>query len=166
MPCAVLLFFLTGLSFEIKRIIIAFWALVKREIKIFLKNFTGGGVRAPRPTGGYKRCGKTGRCRHRPLRRGTRGMVQDRAGRENPALRGVTRGAAKRADVGIGPYGWVQGVWCKTGRAGRTLPYKRNTDWETSVRTGFAMTHRKKCDTSPAVEQGHPPLRTFSNRMS
>lgn len=86
MPCAVLLFFLTGLSFEIKRIIIAFWALVKREIKIFLKNFTGGGVRAPRPTGGYKRCGKTGRCRHRPLRVGTRSMVQDRAGRENPAL--------------------------------------------------------------------------------
>ena len=29
-----------------------------------------------------------------------------------------------------------------------------------------AMTHRKKCDTSPAGEQGHPPLRTFSNRMS
>ena len=37
-----LLFFLTGLSFEIKRIIIAFWALVKREIKIFLKNFREG----------------------------------------------------------------------------------------------------------------------------
>lgn len=47
-----------------------------------------------------------------------------------------------------------------------TLPYKRNTDCETSVRTGFAMTHRKKCDTSPAVEQRRPPLRTFSNRMS
>ena len=47
-----------------------------------------------------------------------------------------------------------------------TPPYKRNTDWETSVRTGFAMTHRKKCDTSPAGEQRRPPLRTFSNRMS
>lgn len=42
-----------------------------------------------------------------------------------------------------------------------TLPYKRNTDCETSVRTGFAMTHRKKCDTSPAGEQRRPPLRTF-----
>ena len=174
-----LLFFLTGLLFEIKRIIIAFGAFVKRENEKFLRKFwkgcgdtTGGGVRAPRPTkeiriatasartgfamthlqevwyksggssrrptpthrlpiecrrgrrprrpalpnallrfvgrraltplqvrykpggglgaarptGGYKRCGKTGRCRHRPLRGGTRSMVQDRsAGQFSPA---------------------------------------------------------------------------------
>ena len=30
----------------------------------------------------------------------------------------------------------------------------------------LAMTHRKKCDTSPAGEQGRPPLRTFFDRMS
>ena len=55
----------------------------------------------------------------------------------------------------------------RLGRRGEdTPPYKRNTDCETSVRTGFAMTHRKKCDTSPAGEQRRPPLRTFSDRMS
>ena len=88
-----LLFFLTGLSFEIKRIIIAFWAFVKREIENILRKFWGGerriatGAVRPRndivftrgavrrrgegtpPYGGYKRCGKTGRCRHRPLRK-------------------------------------------------------------------------------------------------
>ena len=76
-------------------------------------------MRAPRPTGGYKRCGKTGRCRHRPLRMGTRSMVQDRAGRENPALRGVTRGAAKRADVGIGPYEGYKGYGARP--SGRSI---------------------------------------------
>lgn len=55
----------------------------------------------------------------------------------------------------------------RPGRRGEgTPPYKRNTDCETSVRTGFAMIYRKKCDTSPAGEQRCPPLRTFSNRMS
>ena len=50
----------------------------------------------------------------------------------------------------------------RPGQRGEGTPlYKRNTDWETSVRTGFAMTHRKKCDTSPAGEQRRPPLRTF-----
>ena len=48
MPCAVLLFFLTGLSFEIKRIIIAFWAFVKREIENFSRNFGMGRYRLPR----------------------------------------------------------------------------------------------------------------------
>ena len=37
-----LLFFLTGLSFEIKRIIIAFWAFVKRETENFSRKFWGG----------------------------------------------------------------------------------------------------------------------------
>ena len=37
-----LLFFLTGLSFEIKRIIIAFWAFVKRENENILRKFWGG----------------------------------------------------------------------------------------------------------------------------
>ena len=93
--------------------------------------------------------------------------MQDRAGRENPALREVTRGAVKRADVGIGPYGGYKGYGARPGWRGEgTPPYKRNTDWETIVRTGFAMTHRKKCDTSPAGEQRRPPLRTFFDRMS
>lgn len=50
----------------------------------------------------------------------------------------------------------------RPGRRGEgTPPYKRNTDCETSGRTGFVMTHRKKCDTSPAGGQRCPPLRTF-----
>ena len=43
-----LLFFLTGLSFEIKRIIIAFWAFVKREIENILRNFGMGRYGLPR----------------------------------------------------------------------------------------------------------------------
>ena len=43
-----LLFFLTGLSFEIKRIIIAFWAFVKREIENILRNFGEGRGGLPR----------------------------------------------------------------------------------------------------------------------
>ena len=43
-----LLFFLTGLSFEIKRIIIAFWAFVKREIENFSRNFGMGRYGLPR----------------------------------------------------------------------------------------------------------------------
>ena len=39
MPCAALLFFLIGLSSEIKRIIIAFPAVVNTFLKIFLMNF-------------------------------------------------------------------------------------------------------------------------------
>lgn len=42
MPCAVLLFFLTGLSFEIKCIIIIFFAFVKRgRRRIFLRKSSG-----------------------------------------------------------------------------------------------------------------------------
>ena len=40
-----LLFFLTGLSFEIKRIIIAFWAFVKRGNENFLRKFWDGEIR-------------------------------------------------------------------------------------------------------------------------
>ena len=43
-----LLFFLTGLLFEIKRIIIAFWAFVKREIENILRNFGMGRYGLPR----------------------------------------------------------------------------------------------------------------------
>ena len=43
-----LLFFLTGLSFEIKRIIIAFWAFVKREIENILRKFGEGRGGLPR----------------------------------------------------------------------------------------------------------------------
>jgi hypothetical protein len=43
MPCAVLLFFLTGLPFEIKRIIIAFLAFVKRKIDLFEKILRAAG---------------------------------------------------------------------------------------------------------------------------
>ena len=47
----------------------------------------------------------------------------------------------------------------RPGRRGEgTPPYKRNTDCETSVRTGFAMTHRRKCDTSPAGDPCSRPL--------
>ena len=59
-----LLFFLTGLSFEIKRIIIAFWAFVKREIENILRKFGGGerriatGAARPRNDKGFcKKCG-------------------------------------------------------------------------------------------------------------
>lgn len=41
MPCAVLLFFLTGLSFEIKCIIIIFFAFVKRGAKKFFEKIFG-----------------------------------------------------------------------------------------------------------------------------
>lgn len=41
MPCAVLLFFLTGLSFEIKCIIIIFFAFVKRGSEEFFEKIFG-----------------------------------------------------------------------------------------------------------------------------
>ena len=47
---------------------------------------------APRPTECNKKCGKAGRCGHRPLR-------------------GSYKECSKRDDVvGIGPYGWFHGV--------------------------------------------------------
>ena len=92
-----LLFFLTGLSFEIKRIIIAFWAFVKREIENILRKFGDGerriatGAVRPRndnsqevwrgrtgssaPTDAFRKCVGEGLCPSRgrgrtpPLRR-------------------------------------------------------------------------------------------------
>ena len=51
----------------------------------------GGGVRAPRPTEGYKKYGEAGRQGRPPLRRGC-------------------MSCGGRADVGIGPYGELQEV--------------------------------------------------------
>ena len=84
-----LLFFLTGLSFEIKRIIIAFWAFVKREIENILRKFWGGERRIA--TG-------AGRPRNDTLQK-----IRCKSGRvvrEADPYGCVTRGAAKRADVG------------------------------------------------------------------
>ena len=86
-----LLFFLTGLSFEIKRIIIAFWAFVKREIENFPRKFWGGEVRIA--TGAVRPRNDTsqGRCGTSPA-----------AGWGQPALR-IPRSAYMRADVGSEP---------------------------------------------------------------
>ena len=51
----------------------------------------GGGVRAPRPTVGYMKCGRAGGQSRPPLRRG--------------CMR-----CGGRADVDIGPYGAIRGV--------------------------------------------------------
>ena len=99
MPCAVLLFFLTGLSFEIKRIIIAFWAFVKRENENILRKFGGGERRIA--TGAVRpRNGTSQEMRYKP----------GRVVREADPYGCVTRGAAKRADVGVRPYGGLQGM--------------------------------------------------------
>ena len=52
---------------------------------------------------GYKECGKAGRCRHRPLRRVTRGAAKRAVGDAGPYGR-IIGGVVGRADVGIGPY--------------------------------------------------------------
>ena len=64
-----------------------------------------GGVRAPRPTVGYRKCGRAGGQRRPPLRRG--------------CMR-----CGGRADVGIGPYGGLQVVrW--GGRTEASAPTER-----------------------------------------
>ena len=92
MPCAVLLFFLTGLSFEIKRIIIAFWAFVKREIENFSRKFWGG------------------------ERRIATGAVRPR----NDMV--FTRGAVRRRDTWVPPYNHFcrAGPVCPAGSAKKT----------------------------------------------
>ena len=69
-----------------------------------------GGVE-PRPYGqlGGWYGGTAGRCRHRPLRRVTRGAAKRAVGDAGP-YGCVARSADGRADVGIGPYGGLQGV--------------------------------------------------------
>ena len=76
------------------------------------------------PYGSATRGAMGGRPQGSPLRKRYKGCGEA-AGWGQPTLRGVIRGAVKRADVGIGPYGWVQGVWCKTGR--RVNPLLRKT---------------------------------------
>ena len=84
------------------------------------------GAMGGRPQGsplrrGYKGCGKAGRRGRRPLRKRYKGCngratarvaptkalqeVQWAGDRKGRPYEIVTRGAAKRADVGIGPYG-------------------------------------------------------------
>ena len=134
-----LLFFLTGLSFEIKRIIIAFWAFVKREIENILRKFWGGerriatGAVRPRndivftrgavrrrdtwvppynhfcragpvcPAGSAKKT-RSGRCRHRPLRKRNK-RCNGRATARVAPTKALQEVRGKQADVGIGPYG-------------------------------------------------------------
>ena len=69
---------------------------------------------------GYKECGKAGRCRHRPLRRVTRGAAKRAVGDAGPYGR-IIGGVVGRADVGIGPYGGLQGVQ-QNGPSGTPAP--------------------------------------------
>ena len=70
---------------------------------------TGGGVRAARPTKYRKRFGKAGRCRHRPLRRGSGNSSVIGRGR-TPPLRTDERRYGGRKGVSA-PTGGLQVVW-------------------------------------------------------
>ena len=70
---------------------------------------TGGGVRAARPTKYRKRFGKAGRCRHRPLRRGSGNSSVIGRGR-TPPLRIFERFYGGRTGVSA-PTGGLQVVW-------------------------------------------------------
>ena len=96
-----LLFFLTGLSFEIKRIIIAFWAFVKRENENFSRKFWGGERRIA--TGAVRPRNDTSQGGAAQAWRADR-VVRPYGRVIGGALPGV-RKKPGRADVGIGPYG-------------------------------------------------------------
>ena len=98
-----LLFFLTGLSFEIKRIIIAFWAFVKREIENILKKFWGGERRIA--TGAVRPHNDMVFTRGAVRRRDTWVPPYNHFCRAGPVCPAGSAKKPGRADVGIGPYG-------------------------------------------------------------
>ena len=96
-----LLFFLTGLSFEIKRIIIAFWAFVKREIENILRKFGGRGAADCHGRGA------PAMTLHKGGAVQARRVVQE-ADPYGRVIGGAVPGVRKKTrsgDVGIGPYG-------------------------------------------------------------
>ena len=115
----------------------------------------GGRTETSAPTEGYKGCGASpgGRPRGSPLR--------------------TAWWLIRRADVGIGPYGCMQGVRKKNPPV-TALPCQpplgKGTEGTgvriatASVRTGFAMTHCMKCGTSLGGRPQGSPLRRGCKR--
>ena len=148
MPCAVLLFFLTGLSFEIKRIIIAFWAFVKREIENILRKFWGG------------------------ERRIATGAVRPR----NDIV--FTRGAVRQRDTGVPPYNHFcrAGPVCPAGsakktRSGRCGERTERCRWqrkrsERVAAVKILSVRRKAAQKFWAPQQDHRPLRKRNKRCN